>query len=31
MKKNTYETPTIKSYSNETILEKLGPATAVYP
>ena len=29
--KNTYETPSVKSYSSESILEKLGPANAVYP
>ena len=26
-----YETPSVKSFSSESILEKLGPANAVYP
>jgi len=29
--KQQYDAPTIKSYSSEAILEKIGPANAVYP
>ena len=29
--KKTYEAPTISTFSSEAILEKLGPANAVYP
>ena len=29
--KQSYEKPTVKTYSSATILEKLGPANAVYP
>ena len=29
--KKQYEAPTVKTFSSEAILEKLGPANAVYP